>query len=116
MGVATLVLPTRTDVPLYSFTTQLEGVTYGFTFRWNGRDSAWYFDLSDSDGNPLLSGRKVVLGAFLLARFRTPGLPPGEMQAVDTSGANVDAGLDELGARVQLLYIESTDLPAGFLG
>lgn len=110
-----LVLPTRTDVPIYSFGVDLEGVTYQFTFRWNSRDASWYFDLADVEGNPLLSGRKVVLGAFLLARFRTAGLPPGEIQAVDTSGANVEAGIDELGARVQLLYFESTELPASFV-
>lgn len=110
--MSVLVMPTRTDLPHYSFSIELEGVTYGFEFRWNLRDSAWYFDISDSSGTPLITGRKVALGAPLLRRFVLPGLPPGELVAYDSSGKGQEAGIDELGARVLLLYWESSEFAA----
>lgn len=110
-----IILPTRTDSPLYTFGVELDGVTYLLTFRWNDREAAWFFDLADSDGDPLMSGRKVTIGTALLARFRTPGLPPGELEAIDTTGAQVEAGFDELGARVQLVYFAASELPASYV-
>lgn len=104
------IMPTRTDVPHYTFELQLEQRTYAFEFRWNERAGAWFFSIADADGAPLLSGRKVTLGLPLLARFRDPRLPAGDLEAVDTTGQNRAPGLDELGSRVKLLYLERAEL------
>jgi hypothetical protein len=113
--VSVLVLPTRADAPYYDFEIELEQRSFLFTFRWNARDDAWIFDLATGDGEAILSGRKVTLGMPLLARFRDARLPAGDLLALDTTGQDVEPGLEELGGRVVLLYVEAGDLPAGFL-
>lgn len=110
--MAVLVLPTRQDVTHYTFEVDLDSVTFGFEFHWNDRDSAWYFTISDVAGTVLIAGRKVVLGCFLLNRFRDPRLPAGVLEVIDTSGTDTDPTLTDLGTRCKLLYTESADLPA----
>ena len=109
------LLPLRADLTHYNFETELEGRTYGFELRYNERDAGWYLSLYTGDGEPLLSGRRVLLGAPLLARTRDLRLPPGELEAIDTAGEGQEAGLGELGARVQLLYTENSSLPVSYL-
>jgi hypothetical protein len=113
--MTTLVLPTRQDVPFYDFSIPLDGVTFRLEFHWNDRDSAWYFAIFDAVDEPLLSGRKVVLGIPLINRFRDPRLPAGDITAIDTTGMNTEPGLTDLGTRVHLLYTELTDIPAEWL-
>lgn len=118
--MAVLVIPTRQDVPHYTFEIDLDQSTFGFEFHWNDRDAAWYFDLYEGgifdEAHLLLAGRKVLLGCFFLNRFRDPRLPAGVLEVIDTSGQNRDAGLTELGTRVRLLYTEAADIPAGLTG
>jgi hypothetical protein len=106
--MAILVLPVRSDLPAYAFQVTLEGALYRFEIRWNDRDGLWSLSLYDKAGVLLVAGRKIVLGASLLGRSVDARLPPGAVLAMDTSGANVDAGQNDLGGRVSLLYYEST--------
>jgi hypothetical protein len=111
------MLPLLTDLgatPHYSFQCELDGVTYTFEVIWNDRDGFWYMQVGDSTENPLVGAIKLVLGKSLLQRF--PGnaaLPPGFLTCVDTSGQQADAGLADLGSRVQVWYYTQADL-AGF--
>jgi hypothetical protein len=109
-----LILPLRDDVPHFGFTTELDGVTFGLEFRWNGRDSAWYFNLTDADGAMLLAGLRVVVRHLYLGRFRYLGLPAGELEFIDTTDADEEAGLGDLGSRVLLVYTPSGELPEGY--
>lgn len=111
-----IVLPTRTDYPFYSFEIELEQKTFEFEFHWNDRDQSWIFTIRDANGTDLLSGRKVVLGLPLLARYRDPRLPTGEITAIDTTDDDREPGLYELGDRVKLLHFEYADIPAAFKG
>jgi hypothetical protein len=114
--MATLTIPTRTDgIFHYSFQVDLEGATYELELLWVERTPGWYLSLYAEDGTLLLANRRLVLGAFLTRRFKNPALPPGDFHLVDTSGQDVEAGLNELGARVLLLYTEGPDWPAGFV-
>jgi hypothetical protein len=103
----TLVLPATSDAPWYDFEATLEGSTYRFELRWNGRSGAWFLSLQDAAGDVIAAGRRVVLGAQLLGRSADARLPPGTLLAVDTSGTDEEAGRDELGERVQLVYVEA---------
>lgn len=114
--MSVIVMPTRQDVPHYTFEIDLDGRTFGFEFLWNGRSGAWYFTVSDAVGTVLLAGRKVVLGFPLLNRFRDPRLPAGDLGAIDTSGQDLEAGLNDLGKRVKILYTPAADMPAAFVG
>ena len=106
----TLLPNDQTGLLFYSFAIQLEGQPYTFTFRWNERASAWFMAILDNAGNPLLCGRKVVIGWPLLARFVIPALPPGELMAIDTTGEGVEAGVGDLGGRVLLYYVDTATL------
>lgn len=108
--MATLILPAHHAAPYYDFEVELEGRSYAFAFRWNERAGAWFMTVHDAAGIILVAGRKVVLGASLLGRSRNPALPPGGLVAIDTSGADIDAGRDDLGERVLVVYYESTGL------
>lgn len=83
----------------------INAVELWLEFRWNERDNAWYMSMYDLEDDPIFEGEKVALGALIGARKRyDPRWPGGCFLADDTSGANVEAGLDDLGARVQLRY------------
>ena len=109
--MSSYVLPARPGVPHHTFEVELDGARYGFSLRWNSRDPAWYFSVMDAAGTRLLGERKVVVGVPLFARTADVRLPPGELEAVDTSGEDREAGLDDLGARVILLYTDVADVP-----
>lgn len=104
------ILPTKTDgTQRYSFTMQLVRETFGFEFMWNARGGFWSFVLSASDGTPLLR-RRVVVGTPMLVRFQDDRLPIGDFVAVDTRGEDLDPGLNDLGDRVQFLYLSPSEL------
>lgn len=105
------ILPVQQGAPSQEFQVSLDGQLYTLGLTWNEREGAFYLDVSDQDGSPILLGRKVVVGLPLLARFRDAALPPGQLLAVDTSGQGKDPSLADLGARVPLYYIEASSLP-----
>lgn len=102
-----LQLPLRTDAtPHYTMEVQLEGSSYTFEFKWNSRSEFWTFNISDATGDELVSGRRIVTGfPPLLARFKDDRMPPGNLFAVDTTGAGADPVLEDLGTRVLLVYV-----------
>ena len=116
--MSALRLPVAVTSPRFGFTTELDGVTYGLSFRWNQRVGGWYFDLLDGEGEALLSGLRLAINVAFLARFRAagrPNLPPGELLALDTSQADEDAAFGDLGQRVLLYYLPVADLDANGL-
>lgn len=110
--MATVTLATVTDgTPDYRFRSELDGVTYTLELHWNARLEAWFLDVGDVDGNVLKHGIRVVVGWPLLFRAVDEDLPPGDLMAIDTSGQDAEAALNDLGGRVQLVYVEAADLP-----
>jgi hypothetical protein len=101
-----LEIPLRPDLAHYDFSYTLDEVTYLFEFRWNSREEAWYFDLRLEDETDVLNGVKVVLGYPMGIRSRNANRPPGQLVAFDTSGRNEEAGLEDLGSRVIILYYD----------
>jgi hypothetical protein len=90
----------------------LERVVYSLEFLFNQRQGAWFLNIRTEAGELLLAGIRVVVGFPLGRRSPNPKLPPGLFVAVDTSGANLDPGENDLGGRVQLLYFESAEVAA----
>lgn len=110
--MAAVEIPIVPDLPHFDFQVELDAITYTLELRWNERDEAWYLSVLTAEEEPLLLGRKVVVGAPLWARFRTAGLPPGDVVAVDTQGTDTDPGLEDLGRRVRLIYTPFADAAA----
>src|SRR5579859_5325596 len=107
--MAAFILPLLTDeaVPHYTFECELDGVTYSFDLAWNDRDGAWYMQIGDAQENLLVGSMRVVLGKIFAGRVQNPALPPGILVAKDTSGAEADPGLEDLGSRVQIVYYDA---------
>ncbi len=107
-------IPIPTPVPPHvSVEVTLDGVAYEVRLRWNERGERWFFSLFDAEGQSLAPGRALVLDFPLLGRFlrNRSRLPAGQFVAVDTADSGEEAGLDELGTRVQLLYVPASELP-----
>lgn len=102
--VVTIALSPGT--PSYRQRTVLEGVEYVLDLRWSEREARWYLDLRDVHGRALVLAIKIVAGWPLFARFRSlPGIPPGELVAIDRRAPPRDPNLLELGDVVQLVYV-----------
>lgn len=97
--------------PVYSYTIALDDVLFGFVLLYRERQDRWYMSIYDSDGEPLLLGKKLSVDTPLLEAYEIPGLPPGEIALWDTSGAEVECGFADLGVRCELIYIEVDELP-----
>jgi hypothetical protein len=97
-------LPLTSD-PQRTFTTIVNDVRYTITTRWNERAEVWTMDLVDAaSGITVASSMPLVLGSDLLKSF-APAL--GSLLVVDTNadpGMGTDAGVDDLGTRVQVLW------------
>lgn len=96
-------IPPATTDQAFTQETTLDGVVYKFVFRWNVRESAWYFDLKTTDDVVLAGGLKLVAGASLLRYIVDSRRPPGVLlvQGVPT--------VDNLGADAVLLYMDEEE-------
>jgi len=103
------VLPLIPSVPSYRFGTTLGDISYVVDVHWNARDGAWYMDILDENANTIRGGIKIVLGSRLGRRCVSPLFPFGVLVATDLSGAGIDAGLDDLGTRVQVAFITAEE-------
>jgi hypothetical protein len=105
-----VVIPLRVDFPEYDLQVVLDDVTYSLSFRWNGREEAWYMDVRTELEVDIWNGIKIVVGPKLGKRCVDVRFPPGALVAVDTTGSDVGPGLEDLGGRVQLLYYNEVEL------
>lgn len=103
-----LQLPVRHDIPSYNFQQELEGTVYDLEFNYNTRGGYWMMDINDASKNPIITGIRVVTDFSLIGHLKVPGAPPGQFIAYDTSGYNRDAGINDFGSKVLLIYREST--------
>lgn len=111
------MLPTSKskDDDFYSFSQELDGIDYVFTFYWNERATAWFMSVALTDGTELLSGNKVTTGTNLFEwwvdqvnSFR------GALLVRDSSGTDADPGRYDLApdGRCTIYYLEQVDLRA----
>lgn len=105
-----IVLPFLPSVPFYTFTTTIEEKPYLFRVRWNGRDSAWYFDVETDDGQVIRQGVKVVLGTYLGRASAEEFFTQGVLWAFDTTSQAKDATFDDIGTRVQVRYYSALEV------
>ena len=104
--VLPIITTDDSQFPIYDF--DLEGSRYRFRFKYSQFEDRYYFSLYDGDDDLIVAGIKIVLNVSLLRKETDIRVPPGYLMAIDTEGSNTDAGLGELGSRVQLLYTESS--------
>lgn len=110
--MATYRIPLPTSNPHFVEQTQLDGLTYTLRIHWNEREEAWYLELGDVDAVPIVASRKLVADWPLLQRVKSERKPPGEIYVIDLTGMGIDPGLDDLGKRVDLIYIDAAEVNA----
>lgn len=108
--MAILKIPTSTTIADYKEEVELDGVTYGFRFRWNQRAAAWFIDISDDEGNVIAYGRRVTANALIVGQLHHLTLPAGEIVPFDTTLRRTDPGIDDFGSRVILLYLDTDEI------
>ncbi len=110
--MAIRTLPISPSVPFQSFQVELDGVLYGFEFRWNHRAEAWVMSLLDLTGAAILTGIRLCFGGPVLPVSRSLATPPGELLLVESTTGVGDPTLDSLGAQVLLLYLDAAEVLA----
>lgn len=88
----------------------LDGRDFVIDLDWNGREGAWFAHVSTAAGELVCGGRKLVAGGTVGRGVEgDPRAPGGRFKVVDTSGQSLDPGIDDLGGRVLLAYIDAAD-------
>jgi hypothetical protein len=103
--MAALEIPILPSVPHQEFAVVLDGVEYILEIRWNDRDEAWFANLYDAERDVICYGIVLVIEYPILRRVNDPRRPAGELLLIDEENTQREAGLDDLGARVKLVYV-----------
>lgn len=95
-------------IPLTSVQQELDidlgDATYHLRFTYNKIAGAWYLDVYDADGNPLVLGTPLVTGANILDQYLYKGF--GGILTLYTDGdADHMPSLDELGEHTKVYWI-----------
>lgn len=106
-----LELPVRSDFKAFLISLDFEGTTFEMGFDFNARLDRWVMQLRDIDGNILLAGVPILTEVDLNAQYPLEGLPPGLFVAIDETLQGRNAGTDDLGNGVKLLYLPSDEEP-----
>lgn len=89
----------------------LDGVDYGFRFRWNTRDESWQIILSLAGGEPSCTF-KCTNGIDLLLPYKyLDSVPDGELYIIDTVKINgrPDFGNTGVDKRFTFAYVDAKD-------
>jgi hypothetical protein len=90
------------------FSCQLGIYRFRFQTLFNDYEQIWHFDLWDDTANTVIGyGIPLLLGVDLLRVFN---LGIGSMFAADLSGADAEAGPDDLGERVIVGYLTTVEM------
>ena len=106
--MAVVEIPMDNQDAAFTFSTDLDGLTYNFDFRWNGRMEQWKFDLLDADLSPIVNGIPFIVEVDLLVQIARESRPPGQLFALNLKDTFVNADRFSIGGDVKLFYNEVT--------
>jgi hypothetical protein len=104
------ILLDSTD-PHFTVQVQLDGSSYTLELEWLEGAQAWFVSLLNPTAEPVLSGLKVVVDWPFTWRYRTRGVPPGQLVFL-ADGDSVPPGRLDLGSRVKLYYVDAAGVNA----
>jgi hypothetical protein len=107
-------MPQSIPVPsqsLAKYRVPLNGLSYIFVFRFNGRDERWYFDLYSDEEELLKGGVKVMENQSLLKRYLIDNFN-GDIICEKVSQGDSFVGRDNLGIDkdYELVYYTQEEL------
>ncbi|ODN41076.1 phage baseplate plug family protein [Piscirickettsia litoralis] len=103
-------IPLSSKLPNYTQTTSLEGTAYQFDVRWNTRDETWRISIADTDGNPILSGLKLLPYSPLIQRYKIEGFIEGELMGINTTNEFEPPNRKNLGSDFKLFYLSKDEI------
>ena len=101
-----LIIPVNQESSLFSIRVVLDRTPFRLTFKFNSRQSSWYFDLFDDGGAILRAGIRIVADSILLSRMRTSIRPRGDFAVIDTNNTQQDPGRNTFGDEMPMYYFE----------
>ena len=107
--MSVLVIPTRNDLGNYSIKVRLNEELFTLTFKYNERDTSWYFDIDTEAGASIVQGLKAVPNYPVINNVRVEGRPAGEVVFLDSRADPQPPTQEELGEDVPMTYKESED-------
>lgn len=87
-----------------TLTITVAGVQYQLRLIWNTQNDAWTLDISDVNGNPILSGIPLVTGADLLEQFGYLDFG-GQLIVQTDNDADAVPTLQNLGSTGNLFFV-----------
>ncbi len=88
---------------------ELGGVFYLIRIRWNSRTESWFLHVFDADGNPLVTGKRLVPN-YPLMEIHTDKFS-GELMVIDKQNDLTNAVItyENLGRRFLLVYLSKEE-------
>ncbi len=105
-----IILPIVRNSTSFITDVVLSNKVYKLKYVYNVRDAAWFLSISKQDDTALLNGVKIVVSWELLSKFKDEELPPGELFVLDKTGTGLPIEKNDLGARVELIYLNESDI------
>jgi hypothetical protein len=100
-------MTTISEVPLVSLpqklTISLAGTIYQLTLLWRSA-CGWVMDISDSSGNPIISGIPLVTGADLLEQYAYLGIG-GQFWVQSDGDPDAVPAVNNLGDTAHLYFV-----------
>jgi hypothetical protein len=96
--------------PSYTFRTDLDEAEYKITMRYADRLGVWLMDLHDANDEAIYLGASCLLNVRLLKGNTHVSRPPGDLLFVSTSPDGKEAGADDMGSRVVLVYLSADEV------
>lgn len=98
-----ITVPLTSRRPSYTQSVDLDGERWLMKISWRPRLHAWYVNLYNRNGEPVMLGRPILAGRQL--NFSVLDGPPGVLIAVGQ-----DPGRTNLGEACRLLYYSEDEL------
>ena len=105
--MALLEIPMGNRNAAFEYTVELEGESYKFSFRWNGRIENWIFDIYDSDDEAIQTGNPYYVSLILLTQNVRSNRPPGRFAADNEATTALNPDRFAIGGDVKFLYDEA---------
>lgn len=108
--MATYLIPIDSNFDKFSFTIDLEGLSYIINITWSYREEAWYYDLLTIDEEAILQGKKLVVDFPLFLGYTDERLPEGDIVVYDQTGKGDRIGRNDLGARGVFIFKDNQEI------
>lgn len=101
-------MSTYYDIPLINnaqtCTVSLGGSPYELTVLWNSFSNTWVLDITDDNGNDIITGIPLVAGSDLLEQFAYLSFG-GALRAMEDSNFNTPPSFNSLGDTGHLYFV-----------